>query len=42
MKIFLKYLDFNNEIVKKNPNILPLSVSDLLIYKKEKKFRVNK
>ena len=33
---FSKYLDFNNEIVKKNPNILPLSVSDLLIYKKEK------
>ena len=33
---FSKYLDFNNEILKRNPNILPLSVSDLLIYKKEK------
>ena len=33
---FSKYLDFNNRILKENPNILPLSVSDLLIYKKEK------
>ena len=33
---FSKNLDFNNEILKRNPNILPLSVSDLLIYKKEK------
>ena len=32
---FSKYLDFNNEILKRNPNILPLSVSDLLSYKKE-------
>ena len=39
---FSKYLDFNNEILKKNPNILPLSVSDLLIYKKRKKFRITK
>ena len=39
---FSKYLDFNNEIVKKNPNILPLSVSDLLIYKKEKNLELIK
>ncbi len=39
---FSKYLNFNNEILKKNPNILPLSVSDLLIYKKEKNFELLK
>ena len=39
---FSKYLDFNNEILKKNPNILPLSVSDLLIYKKEKNLELLK
>ena len=39
---FSKYLDFNNEILKKNPNILPLSVSDLLIYKKEKNIELLK
>jgi len=39
---FSKYLNFNNEILKKNPNILPLSVSDLLIYKNEKNFELLK
>jgi uncharacterized protein (TIGR00255 family) len=39
---FSKYLDFNNEILKKNPNLLPLSVSDLLNYKKEKNLELLK